>query len=248
MTQAKPLIIAHASDVHVDNNYTARLFCGDGAGGLRAVLAAAKAAGADIVLLAGDTFDSHKAPESLIVSATATMREFGLPIVLLPGNHDPAVDEAIYHHSAFRDVDGLHVLGVTHETAVLFPEHDLEIWGDPHQDYFDMAPLAKARERTTRWQIAMAHGHYLPSCDRTAPALPSWLIGDEEIEATQADYVALGHWNRRMQVGNGTVTAWYSGSPDHARSINVVRFCDNASVAVEHQPLELPEGFGGGLI
>ena len=54
----REIVVAHASDVHVDHNYTARLFGGDGAGGLRAVLVAARAAGADVVLLAGDTFDS----------------------------------------------------------------------------------------------------------------------------------------------------------------------------------------------
>ena len=90
----------------------------------------------------------------------------------------------------------------------------------------------------------MAHGHYEPKPDRSTRLRPSWLIGDEEISATRADYVALGHWNRNVKVGSGDVHAWYSGSPDYARSINVVRFGGAAGVEVSRVPLELPTGFG----
>ena len=41
MSGVAELVLAHASDVHVDNDYTARLFDGDGTGGLRAVLSPA---------------------------------------------------------------------------------------------------------------------------------------------------------------------------------------------------------------
>ena len=245
---SRGVIVAHASDVHVDHDYTARLFGGDGAGGLRAVLAAARMAGADVVMLAGDTFDSHRLPPSIVEHAAATMREFALPIVLLPGNHDPAVDDAVFHHPALAQLDCLHILGLTHEHAVHFPHLDLEIWGHAHRDYMDMDPLAKARERTTSWQIAMAHGHYVPMPDRSTQLRPSWLIGDDEISATGADYIALGHWNRRVQVGSGAIPAWYSGSPDYARSINLVHLCERTGVEVSRMQLELPATFGEGIL
>ena len=69
----------------------------------------------------------------------------------------------------------------------------------------------------------MAHGHYEPKPDRSIGPRPSWLIGDDEIAATGADYVALGHWNRAVRVGNGSVPAYYSGSPEYAGTVNVVR-------------------------
>lgn len=241
----KDLVIAHASDVHVDDGYAARLFGGDGAGGLRAVLVAARKVKADVVLLAGDTFDCHRLPGSLLAHTAATMREFGLPIVLLPGNHDPAIEEAVFHHPEFAKVEGLHILGVTHEEAVHFPHFDLEVWGRAHRDYYDMDPLATVRGRTTAWQIAMAHGHYEPAPDRTVKPRASWLIGDEELVATGADYIALGHWNRNVKVGHEGIHAWYSGSPDYARSINVVRMGPETGVTVEREYLELPAGFAG---
>ncbi len=245
--RGREIVVAHASDVHIDDGYTKRLFGGDGTGPLRAVLDAARRASADIVMLAGDTFECHRLPDDLLEQTAATIREFGLPIVLLPGNHDPAIDEAVFHRPAFANVDGLHILGVTHEEAVHFGHLDLEIWGRAHRDYSDMDPLAASRRRTTRWQIAMAHGHHTPVPDRSTKVRASWLIGDNEIEATKADYVALGHWNRRVQVGTGSVHAWYCGSPDYARSINVVRLRGDGVVDVSRAMLELPDGFGEGI-
>ncbi len=244
---AREIVVAHASDVHVDESYTARLFDGDGAGALRAVLTAARKVEADLVLLAGDTFECHRLTADVLERTAAAMRDFGLPIVLLPGNHDPAIDEAVFHHPAFAKVDGLHILGITHEEAVMFPHLNLEVWGRAHRDYSDMDPLERVRERSTPWQIAMAHGHYEPAPDRSTKLRASWLIGDDEITATRADYLALGHWNRRVKVGSGDVNAWYSGSPDYARSINVVRLSGNGSVDVTLEPLDLPEDFGDGL-
>ncbi len=247
-TLNQPVIVAHASDVHVDHDYTARLFGGDGAGGLRAALLAARKMNADVLLLAGDTFDCHRLPGAILFRTAEVMREFDMPIVLLPGNHDPAVEEAVFHHAAFNNLDCLHILGVTHEEAVHFPQFDLEVWGRAHRDYSDMDPLAHARTRETTWQIAMAHGHYTPNPDRSTKLRPSWLIGDDEIEATGADYIALGHWNRQVKVGNGAVNAWYSGSPDYARSINVVTLSHNGGVDVVREYLDLPDDFGAGML
>jgi hypothetical protein len=97
-------------------------------------------------------------------------------VVLLPGNHDPVVADAVYHHQALARLDNLHVLGITHEEAVTFADIDLEIWGRAHRDYGDMMPFERLRPRSTRWQIAVAHGHYVPVPDRTSRLRPSWLI------------------------------------------------------------------------
>ncbi len=87
-----------------------------------------------------------------------------------------------------------------------------------------MPPLRGPRPRLTRWQVAIGHGHYGPPPQR-APirCARSWVFGDEEIEATAADYLALGHWDRPMQVGTGVVPAYYSGSPELAQTVNLVR-------------------------
>lgn len=238
----RDLIVVHSSDLHVDHDYTARIHGGDGAAGLACVLNAARAIAADVVILAGDTFDSHRVPQSLIERAAAVMSDAQLPIVLLPGNHDPAVSEGIYFGGALGAVKNLHIIGVTHEEAIVFDSLSLEVWGRPHRDYDDMIPFETARggrQRRTRWQIAMAHGHYEPAPDRSIGPRPSWLIGDAELAATGADYVALGHWNRAIRVGNGSVPAYYSGSPEYAGTMNVVTMSEEKGVTVIRAPLDI---------
>ena len=63
------------------------------------------------------------------------------------------------------------------------------------------------------------------------------VFGDEEIAATEADYLALGHWDRPMRVGNGAVPAYYSGSPELAQTINLVRLTPAGKVIVTREAL-----------
>jgi len=235
----RDLIIAHSSDLHIDHDHTARLHGGDGAAGLACVLAAAREAEADVVILAGDTFDSHRLPQELIDRAAGIIAAAALPVVILPGNHDPAVPEAVYRRGVLAEVANLYVLGVTHDEAVLFPDLDLEIWGRAHSDYFDMNPFEHYRQRSSRWQIAVAHGHYQPCPDRSTRPRPGWLIGDADILATGADYVALGHWNRAAKVGNGTVAAHYPGAPEYSGTINLVCLSERGVVAVSQLALDI---------
>ena len=212
---APEVVLVHSSDVHIDDR--------DGIGGLKAVLATAGALGADLVLLAGDTFESNQLSAAVLDSAARLLAAAGMPVLMLPGNHDPALADSVFVRGGIARVPNVHILGVTHDEAVVFPVFDLEIWRHAHRDYFDMAPLRGPRPRSTQWQVAMAHGHYEPPETRASPLRPSWIFGDEEIAATGADYLALGHWDRPMRVGNGLVPAFYSSSPELARTINLVR-------------------------
>jgi DNA repair exonuclease SbcCD nuclease subunit len=235
----RDVIVVHSSDLHVDHDYTARLHGGDGTAGLAAVLKSARDLAADAVILAGDTFDHHRVPQRLIEQAAAVISGAALPVVILPGNHDPALDTAIYRHGPLAEVKNLHVIGVTHDEAVEFPKLSLEIWGRAHRDYGNMIPFEMVRPRRTRWMIAMAHGHYEPKPDRSAGLQPSWLISDQEILSTGADYVALGHWNRAVRAGSGSVPAYYSGSPEFSGTVNVVRLSETSGVTVTRAPLDI---------
>jgi DNA repair exonuclease SbcCD nuclease subunit len=209
------VVLVHSSDVHVDDR--------GGLRGLEAVLTTAGTLGADLVLLAGDTFENNQLSPAILDLAARLLAEAGRQVVILPGNHDPALPDSVFVLHGMARIPNVSILGVTHQEAVSFPASDLEIWGHAHRDYFDMAPLRGPRPRSTRWQVAMAHGHYEPPETRANPLRPSWIFGDEEIAATGADYLALGHWDRPMRVGNGAVPAFYSGSPELARTINLVR-------------------------
>src|SRR5262249_29971292 len=96
-TQMKSeVVIVHSSDLHVDHDYTARIHGGDGTSGLACVLATARGIRADVVLLAGDTFESHRLPQDLLDRTAAVIAGAAMPVVLLPGNHDPAIPDAVF--------------------------------------------------------------------------------------------------------------------------------------------------------
>ena len=197
----------------------------DGPGGARGLVRLVDAAVArrvDLVVLVGDTFDHNRvgpATVSLVVDALARL---SVPVVVLPGNHDPLVEGSVYDRADLpRHV---HVLrageGETLELAAL----GVEVWGRAHTSYGDSRPLAEPPPRGHQpWQVALAHGHLVRSAE---DRLRSYLITSDEIAACGRDYVALGHWDVQRDVSAGGVTAWYSGSP--------TRFATSALVTLSH--------------
>jgi DNA repair exonuclease SbcCD nuclease subunit len=233
-TLASEIVIVHSSDLHVDDNLHQSP---DGTVGLRAVLNAAKRHRADYVLLVGDVFDNNRQPDWVIDQSAALLRAAMGQVIVLPGNHDPVTPDSVWRRGGLDHLAHVHIIGLTHELAVHFPNHDLEVWGHAHVDYNDMTPLRTPKPRSARWHIALAHGHY--EDDGVQPLRPSWLISNAEIEATGADYLALGHWNRAARVGAGvTVPAYYSGSPDLAKTVNLVRLLSNGTVEVTREAIE----------
>jgi DNA repair exonuclease SbcCD nuclease subunit len=229
------IVLVHSSDLHVDDDPAEQSYGSDGTAGLRWVLDTAREADADFVLLVGDTFDNNRQSAAILARVTEMLAEAGRPVIILPGNHDPLTPDSVYRRSAIAELPHVHVLGLTHEQAVAFPDHALEFWGHAHHHYDNMVPLRSPRPRAARWHIALAHGHY--ETDGVPPLRPSWLISDGEIAATGADYLALGHWNRAAQVGDGTVPAYYSGSPDLAGTVNLVRLSERDGVVVTRAPV-----------
>lgn len=230
--------IVHSSDLHLgpDSSMGAS-DVSDSLAKLRDVLAVAKAEGAGLLILAGDTFDHNRQSSQLIDRTTGMMGEFGTPIVILPGNHDPLSPDSVYRRAELSAAPNLCVLGLSTKDGAVYPELGLEIWGRAHLDYTDMSPLSGPRSRSTPWQVVAAHGHYVEEPHVPGRFLGSWLIRSDDLKAAGADYVALGHWNRAARVGDPQLNAYYSGSPEYARSVNVVRFLDDGGVEVKRTPL-----------
>ncbi|HEY2989340.1 MAG TPA: metallophosphoesterase [Candidatus Binatia bacterium] len=231
------IVLIHSSDLHLSADGISSASLSDPLSILREVLAIARSSRADLVLLAGDTFDHNRQPAEFLDRAAETMAEFSAPIVVLPGNHDPLTSDSVYRRSRLREIANVCVLGLTVDDAVVFPHLGLEICGKAHVDYFDMSPLSEPRARTTRWRLSAAHGHYVEEPDEPGRLLGSWLIRDAGLVATGADYVALGHWNRAARVGGHQIRAYYSGSPDYTGTVNVVRLRNDGEVKVSFAAL-----------
>lgn len=237
------VVLVHSSDLHVDDDGVPKHDPAggyDGLSGLASVLATAQAIKADLVLLVGDTFDNHRVSASVLMQASNLLAVSPVSVVILPGNHDPVMPPCLYHRSGIVDLPHVHVLGIANCSSLQWPDLDLEIWGHAHRDYGDMAPLRSPPPRTTRWQVALAHGHYLPPEDAHLAGQRAWQITDQDLADTGADYIALGHWDRPVSVGDGSVPAHYSGSPDLAKTANLVLLDPRSGVTIRREPLRQP--------
>lgn len=224
----RELTLVHSSDLHIDATRATAAFHP-----LCRVVATARDASADILILAGDIFDHNRVPLALLDDVTRVMGDSGLHIVILPGNHDCLSPDSVYRRGGIASIPNVQVIGVDSE-AFAFPDLEVEVWGRAHYDYRNHSPLAEPQPRSTARQIAVAHGHWLRGDgDRHR----GWLITSDEIAATGSDYVALGHWPQATPAGDGRVPAFYCGSPDLAGSVNVVRLADGAGAAVTRVPL-----------
>lgn len=236
----REVVLVHSSDLHLSADASA--VPPGTLSTLHKVLTAATAVRADLVILAGDTFDHNRQPSEFIDRAIRTMGEYGAGIVILPGNHDPLTADSVYRRAELGVASNVCVLGLTVDEVAIFPGLGLEIWGKAHRDYFDMSPLPTPSVRSTQWRLAAAHGHYVEEPEEPGRLLGSWLIRCEDLTATGADYVALGHWNRAARVGDQRIHAYYSGSPEYAGTVNVVRLRRDGAVEVTRSPLSSPPG------
>ena len=89
--RAREVVLVHSSDLHVNEDRTGGSHDDDGTSALRAVLATARALRVDVVLLAGDTFENNQLGSAILDRAGRLLAEAGMPVVILPGNYDPAL-------------------------------------------------------------------------------------------------------------------------------------------------------------
>ncbi|MFQ5380350.1 MAG: exonuclease SbcCD subunit D [Dehalococcoidia bacterium] len=225
----RDLVLAHSSDLHIGGHSgPADLHI------LEAVVRTATLNTADALILAGDIFDHNRLPLAVLDRAARILGDADLPILILPGNHDCLGASSVYRRGGIGDPANVRVFGVTHDETIVIPDLELGLWGRPHNDYLDMAPLRNAPPRFARHQVAVAHGHWL---EHQHDGHRSWLMTDDEISAVDADYIALGHWDRATIAGDGSAAAFYSGSPDLAKTLNLVRLDGGSPPDVSRVPI-----------
>ena len=164
----------------------------------------------DAVLVAGDVFDDNGIGGETLQQARDALESFGqVPVVLLPGNHDPATAD-----SALRRLGSLpptiHV-ALTREPVSLA---GLTVFPCPllsRHDFDDPASWLPQQTDAQSIRIVLAHGGALSFGETTeAPNR----IDVDAILARGYDYVALGDWHGLFEVNP---RAWYSGAHEATR-------------------------------
>jgi DNA repair exonuclease SbcCD nuclease subunit len=214
-----PVRLLHASDTHLghhpDNDRSVELLV---------VLARRHAVHA--VLLVGDIFDHNRLPADFGQPLVDRLGEADVPVIVLPGNHDPLAPDSIWKR--LRLPPNVRVLAQAGGEALRLDGANVVIWGRPLVDYFDVRPLEGIpRRQGDAWHVALAHGHVTAT---QGVIKRSYIITPEEIAGTGWDYIALGHWDSAADVSAGGVTAVYSGSPSRAGACALVTLDETAGV------------------
>ncbi|HXB87922.1 exonuclease SbcCD subunit D [Mycobacterium sp.] len=176
--------------------------------------------GAEFVVVAGDVFEHNQLSPQVVSQSLEAMRAIGIPVYLLPGNHDPLDASSVYTGALFKaerpaNVQVLDRAGV-HEVRpglqiVAAPWRSKAPTTDLVADVLaDLAGLPS--DGVTR--VLVAHGGVdVLDPDPTKPSLIR-LAGLEDALARGAvHYVALGDKHSLTQVGSSG-RVWYSGSPE----------------------------------
>ena len=194
--------LLHTSDIHVGDSREHRPVIGP-------LVDMALEREVDAVLLVGDTFDHNRVATAVAQELVDELARLGdVPVVVLPGNHDCLVPDAVWRRVALPP--NVHVLTDPGGEHVELDELDLALWGRPHPDWGDLRPLAGIpAPGRRRWHVALAHGHLVLRADDLHRA---YQITPEEIAASAQDYIALGHWDVPHDMSAGDVRAHYSGS------------------------------------
>ena len=173
--------------------------------------------GAEFVVVSGDVFEHNQLPPKVIGQSLEAMRAIGIPVYLLPGNHDPLDASSVYTSALFTaerpdnvvvlDRGGLHQVRPGLE-IVAAPWRSKVPTTDLVADVLDDLPAGAST------RILVAHGGVdVLDPDRDNPSLIRLANVDDALTRGAMHYVALGDKHSLTQVG-GSGRVWYPGSPE----------------------------------
>jgi DNA repair exonuclease SbcCD nuclease subunit len=174
-------------------------------------------AGAEFVVVAGDVFEHNQLAPQVISQSLESMRAIGIPVYLLPGNHDPLDASSVYTSGLFTAEcpDNVIVLDQAgfHEVRpglqiVAAPWRTKAPTTDLVAEVLDGLPA----DGVTR--VLVAHGGVdVLDPDPDKPSVIRLAAVEDALARGAVQYVALGDKHSVTQVGS-TGRVWYSGSPE----------------------------------
>ncbi len=173
--------------------------------------------GAEFVVVAGDVFDANQLAPRVISQSLDALRAIGVPVYLLPGNHDPLDASSVYTSALFTQEcpDNVTVLD---RAGVFDVRPGVQLVAAPWRSKRPTTDLTAEAldglpaDGTVR--ILVAHGAVdVLDPDPTNPALIRLAGLQAALDRSAVHYVALGDKHSRTAVGD-TGRVWYSGSPE----------------------------------
>lgn len=197
----------------------------------------ADARSCEVVIVAGDVFDAPMVNRRIQERFLDVLRTFTVPVLFLPGNHDPYQGGALWTDTRFMEAlekAGGHVL-LGHEPFVLASGH--EIYGAPLTTNTPITDLVadtlEDLEPTEKIRILVGHGATSSHTGELTLGMIDPANVDRAIREHRVDYVALGDTHSTMNMSS-LGAMWYSGAhqptdfDDHERDSGNVLVVDIA--------------------
>lgn len=173
--------------------------------------------GAEFVVVSGDVFEHNQLPPKVVGQSLEAMRAIGIPVYLLPGNHDP-LDASSVYTSALFTAERPHNVTVLDQAGVHPVRPGLQLVAAPWRSKVPTTDLVgevlDGLPETDDTRILVGHGGVdVLDPDRDKPSLIRLAKLEDALTRGAVHYVALGDKHSLTQVGrSGRV--WYSGSPE----------------------------------
>lgn len=175
--------------------------------------------GARFVVVAGDAFEDNAVPRSVVLRAAETLAAFEVPVLILPGNHDPLDVSSVLRCRDFSSAVEDGAVTVMDGSAPVEVVPGVEVigvpWTSKRPDPARLPALLDSLEPSDAARILVAHGGTDEVYGGVSPSVEAIGVADLEkvVDDGLVDYVALGDRHSVTSVGAGG-RIWYSGSPE----------------------------------
>ncbi len=170
----------------------------------------------DAVLVAGDIFDAQGVSERTLRRVFMALEAYRGPWLLLPGNHDAAVPESVWHRAQRLGIVPPHVHVLLQPGATEFPQLSLAVLATPltqRQTVTDVSNVFDTLSSSAGLvRVGLAHGSVTGVLDDDIDSGNP--IAADRAERAGLDYLALGDWHGLKSINART---WYSGTPEPDR-------------------------------
>lgn len=173
---------------------------------------------AQCIVVAGDVFESNQLSDQVVARAVRTMAGLPVPIILLPGNHDPLDASSLYDVAAIREASNRIIVVRDSEPFQIPGIAGVEFVGAP---WFSKRPVTDLCANMLEglaptgmsYRIAIAHGQTRDQApDPDGPGLIDLATAEAAIADRRIHYLALGDRHSTTEKGS-TGAIWYSGAP-----------------------------------
>ncbi|MBQ9510391.1 MAG: DNA repair exonuclease [Clostridia bacterium] len=207
--------IIHTADIHLDSPFS--LFDAQKAqarknelrGVFSSLIMYAKTEEADMVLIAGDLFDSEYVTKETMEIITSQCASYpSCKFVIAPGNHDPADERGPYLKTLFPE--NVYIFDKEQLTKKSFDDIGVDVYGwgyEGGRDMYENPIVNRIPVDPNKINILLAHADITGKSNGTCPAITT-----SDIDLSNCDYAALGHIHAGTEVKKAGKTYYaYSG-------------------------------------